>query len=63
MKVNIANFIYSDLRKRFAVQNDNIVDSDLIDVLISKWSNKEYFIPDSGLKLHHKQQIKPPRFM
>ena len=63
MKVNIANYVYHDLLNRFATQNDETVDSDLIDVLISKWSNKEYFLPDSSLKLRHKQKIKPPHLM
>lgn len=63
MKVNIANYIYSDLLKRFPLQDEGIVDSDIIDVLIKKWANKEYIVPDSSLKLHHKQGIKPPHFM
>ncbi|MBR1915177.1 MAG: hypothetical protein IJ830_01875 [Alphaproteobacteria bacterium] len=63
MKVNIANYVYHDLLNRFATQNDETVDSDLIDVLITKWDNKEYFLPDSSLKLRHIQKIRPPHLM
>ncbi len=63
MKVNVANYIYADLLKRFPLQNEKAVDSDIIDVLIQKWSNKEYLSPDSSLKFHHTQNIKPPHLM
>ncbi len=63
MRVNIANYIYTDLLKRFSAQNDKIIDSDVIDILVSKWANREYLAPDSSLKLHHKQSIKPPHLM
>ncbi|MBR6409211.1 MAG: hypothetical protein IKS23_03095 [Alphaproteobacteria bacterium] len=63
MKVNVANYIYADLINRFPLQNDKIVDSEVIDVLIRKWENKEYLSPDSNLKLRHTQNIKPPHLM
>jgi len=63
MKVNVANYVYADLLKRFPIQNDKSVDSDLIDVLIQKWANKEYLTPDSSLKIHRKQVIRPPHLM
>jgi len=63
MKVNVANYIYADLLKRFPIQNDKIVDYDIIDVLVKKWENKEYLSPDSNLKFHHSTPIKPPHLM
>ena len=63
MKVNIANYVYHDLSKHFSPQNDKIVDSDLMDMLITKWSNDEFLACDSNLKLKHKQKIQPPQLM
>lgn len=63
MKVNVANYIYVDLLKKFPLHEESDVDSDVIDLLINKWENKEYLSPDSNLKLHHKHQIKPPHLM
>jgi len=63
MKVNVANYIYADLLKRFGLQNDKMVDQEVIDVLLGKWANKEYLSPDSNLKLHHEQHIRPPHLM
>lgn len=63
MKVNVANFIYQDLLKRFPLENGQVVDKEVIDVLVNKWANKEYLTPDSSLKLHHKQKITPPNLM
>ena len=63
MKVNVANYIYADLLKRFPLQGDKIVDDDVIDMLVSKWENREYLTPDSSLKLYHKQTIRPPHLM
>ena len=63
MKANIANCVYSDLVKRFPMRTDKIVDGDVLDVLLKKWSSGEYIIPDSSLKLHHKQKIKPINFV
>ena len=61
--VNVANYIYQDLIKRFPSREEGIVDKELIDVLIKKWANKEYFHVDSNLKLHHKESIFPPHLM
>ena len=63
MKVNVANYIYQDLIKRFPLRNEGTVDKDLIDMLVNKWANKEYLNVDSALKLKHKQQIFPPHLM
>ena len=63
MKVNVANYIYQDLVKRFPSREEGFVDKELIDVLIKKWANKEYFHVDSNLKLHHKESIFPPHLM
>jgi hypothetical protein len=63
MKVNVANYVYADLLKRFPLSSEQAVDSDLIDVLIQKWANKEYLSPDSTLKIHRKQNIFPPHLM
>ena len=63
MKVNVANYVYADLLKRFPLSGEQAVDSDLIDVLVQKWANKEYLSPDSTLKLYHKQKIFPPHLM
>ncbi len=63
MKINVANYVYQDLLKRFALREENIVDQELIDILVNKWSNKEYLNVDSNLKLRHHQKIVPPHFM
>ena len=63
MKVNVANYIYQDLAKRFLLREDGTVDKELIDMLVNKWSNKEYINVDSSLKLHHYQNIFPPHLM
>lgn len=63
MKVNIANYIYADLLKRFALQDEQSVDHEIIDILVGKWSNKEYLSPDSSLKFRHQQKIKPPHLI
>ena len=63
MKVNVANYVYADLLKRFPLQNDQIVDSEVIDILLHKWANKEYLCPDSNLKLHRKQTVRPPHLI
>ncbi|MBR2299725.1 MAG: hypothetical protein IJ870_04035 [Alphaproteobacteria bacterium] len=63
MKVNVANYIYADLIQRFGLQNEKNVDPEIIDVLLGKWSNKEYLSPDSSLKLHHISHIRPPHLM
>lgn len=52
MKVNVANYIITDLSKRFPLQNDSGFEDDIIDVLISKWSNKEYIMPNRQIKLY-----------
>ena len=63
MKVNVANYVYADLLKRFPLQSDQIVDSDVIDVLLHKWANKEYLSPDSMLKIRRKRNVFPPHLM
>lgn len=63
MKVNVANYVYADLLKRFPLQNDQIVDSDVIDVLVHKWANKEYLSPDSTLKIRRRRNVFPPHLM
>jgi len=63
MKVNVANYVYADLLKRFPLQSDQIVDSDVIDVLLHKWANKEYLSPDSTLKIRRKRNVFPPHLM
>ena len=63
MKVNVANYVYADLLKRFPLQNDEVVDSELIDVLVQKWANKEYLTPDSSLKIRRKKNLWPPHLV
>lgn len=63
MKVNVANYVYADLLKRFPLSGEQAVDSDVIDVLVQKWANKEYLSPDSTLKIRRKQNIFPPHLM
>lgn len=53
IKVNVANYIIHDLQKRFPLQNENIVDTDIIDVLVDRWSQHRYVAPNSTVKLHH----------
>lgn len=63
MKVNVANYVYADLLKRFPLEGEQAVDSDVIDFLVRKWANNEYLSPDSTLKIHHKPNIMPPQLM
>lgn len=53
IKVNVANYIIHDLQKRFPMQNENIVDTDIIDALIDRWSHHQYVAPNSTVKLNH----------
>ena len=53
IKVNVANYIIHDLQKRFPMQNENIVDTDIIDVLVDRWSHHQYVAPNSTVKLNH----------
>ncbi len=53
MKVNVANYIIQDLSKRFPMHNESIVDNDIIDVLVDRWSNRRYVAPNASVKLHH----------
>lgn len=53
IKVNVANYIIHDLQKRFPMQNENIVDTDIIDALIDRWSHHQYVAPNSSVKLNH----------
>lgn len=55
LKVNVANYIIHDLSKRFPLQNENIVDQDIIEVLVDRWSNHQYVAPNSSVKLNHQQ--------
>lgn len=63
MRVNVANFIYQDLQKRFPLNCEKEVDDELIDVLVNKWASKEYLTPDPSIKLHHKQKVFPPQWI
>lgn len=53
MKVNVAQYFMNDLAKRFPLQNENVVDQEIIDVLVDRWSKRKYVAPNSAVKLHH----------
>lgn len=53
IKVNVANYIINDLSKRFPMQNEGVVDTEIIDVLIDRWSNRHYITPNNAVKRNH----------
>lgn len=53
IKVNVANYIINDLSKRFPMQNETVVDSEIIDVVLKNWSNKRYVAPNASVKPRH----------
>jgi len=42
MKVNVANYLIGDLSNRFPISSRNPIDNDLIDVMVDKWSKRQY---------------------
>lgn len=63
IKVNVANYMISDLSKRFPFQSENIVDDEIIDVLIDRWSNKKYVVPNSSERFYHNPPQNHPYLM
>lgn len=53
IKVNVANYIINDLSKRFPMQNETIIDSEIIDVVVNRWSNRRYVAPNTTIHQHH----------
>ena len=45
LKVNVANYIMTDLSKRFPMQSETVVDDEIIDVVVDQWSNHRYVVP------------------
>ena len=56
MKVNVANYLIGDLSNRFPISSRNPIDNDLIDVMVDKWSKRQY----SGTSIFLSATAKPP---
>ncbi len=53
MKTDVANFLIHDIKNRYPLREDNIVDGEIIDVLIDRWSNQKYVAPRATMRLNH----------
>jgi hypothetical protein len=54
-KVNVAQYIMHDLLNRFPLNNEIMVDEDIIETLIDRWSKNKYITPDRSIRTHHAQ--------
>ncbi len=54
-KVNVAQYIMHDLLNRFPLNNEIMVDEDIIETLIDRWSKNKYISPDRSIRTHHAQ--------
>ena len=52
MKVNVAHYLIGDLSKQFPLSNGTGIDNDLIDVMVDKWSQHQYFHADASISFH-----------
>lgn len=42
MKVNVANYLIGDMSKHYPINNRTPVDNDIIDVMVDRWSKKQF---------------------
>jgi len=54
MKVNVANFLIGDLSRRYPIKSRTPVDNDLIDVMVDRWSRKQFSDPDINVQFTYK---------
>lgn len=56
MKANVANYIIQDLTSRYPIKNDDVFDSELIEVVIDDWSKNQFFTNGYNVKFNHERQ-------
>lgn len=52
MKANVANYLIQDLTSRYPIKNDDVIDSDLIEVVIDDWANNKFFTNGYNVKFN-----------
>ena len=52
MKANVANYLIQDLTSRYPIKNDEVIDSDLIEVVIDDWANNKFFTNGYNVKFN-----------
>ena len=53
VKVNVAQYIIHDLSKRLPIGDENVVDEEIINVLVDRWSKHKYVSPTHSVKFNH----------
>ena len=53
VKVNVAQYVIHDLLNRFPLNNENMIDEDIIEALVDRWSRNKYITPNPSIKANH----------
>lgn len=62
MKANVANYIIQEMSNRFPMCSDDIVNTDLIDMVIDDWSNNRFMSYGNDFRFHHKS-LAPEKYL
>lgn len=63
MKANVANYLIQDLTSRYPINNEDVFDSDLIEVVIDDWANNKFFTNGHNVKFNREYKSAPHYIM
>ncbi len=58
IKHTIANFVVNDLAEKYRLQKGYEANYSVISEIVEGWDRQVYVVPNTGLKLQHKEQQK-----